>query len=105
MHARKRHAELWRIVLLPTIALSLSSAEHFGLIDSFLGLHDVEAVAERFENSYDATVDRQVGPDEVAFKPLLRLMSANVSSAMRTSSPLRSCHPSGMPFSGRDPVG
>jgi hypothetical protein len=69
-----RVLELVAAVLLPLIVLGFIVAERFGLSDWLFGHGYVLQVASRFETSYATDIDRQVGPDEEAWKPLLRLI-------------------------------
>lgn len=74
MRLPTRSLELLGGVLLPLIALAFVAGDRVGVLDRLLGLNEVEAVASRFETSY-AHVDRQVGPDEPAWQPLLALIN------------------------------
>lgn len=67
-------------VLLPITSLAFVISDWAGAWDRFRGLHHVEAVAERLETSYAEGVDRQIGPDEKAWIPLMRLIT-NYSKA------------------------
>lgn len=58
----------------PVLLLGSIITERVGIWDYFLGLNEVEKVASRFETSYAEGVDRQIGPDEPAWKPILNLI-------------------------------
>lgn len=60
-------------VVLPAAIFIFIVADRIGVLDRVAGLDHVLEVASRLETSY-AEVDRQVGPDEAAWKPLLSLI-------------------------------
>jgi hypothetical protein len=61
-------------VLIPALGLGFIITERTGLWDRWLGLTEVEKIAVRFETSYAENVDRQVGPDEPGWQPVMRLI-------------------------------
>jgi hypothetical protein len=58
----------------PLLAFLFLINLHVGMVDWWFGYHHLLKVAERFETSYAPNVNRQVGPDEPAWRPLLRLI-------------------------------
>ncbi len=70
---KKRTIQLIAAVGVSLILLGSVVLERVGLWDIVLGLNEVEKVASRFETSY-VDVDRQVGPDEPAWKPIMNLI-------------------------------
>lgn len=69
-----RALELLAAVGLPLLGLGFVAGDRGGLWDRILGLHHVEAVAARLETSYAHGVDRKIGPDEEAWRPLVALI-------------------------------
>jgi hypothetical protein len=66
--------QLASAVLIPACAIGFVVVERAGLLDYYLGHDAVLEVAARLETSYAENVDRQIGPDERAWRPLLRLI-------------------------------
>jgi hypothetical protein len=69
-----RRLRLASAVLVPGVVLLFTVSERAGLWDWWYGHDFVIEVAERFETSHAEDVDRQVGPDERAWIPTLRLI-------------------------------
>ena len=65
---------LFASVVLPLLTIVFLVIDWSGGWDRFFGLNHVEAIAARLETSYAKNIDRQIGPDEEGWKPLLRLI-------------------------------
>lgn len=71
--SREKFFELVTIAV-PLIILLYSVGEHFGFIDRFLGNDDVMGIYERFNTSYDPSIDRKVGSDEPGWARAMTLI-------------------------------
>ena len=66
--------QLTSAVLIPACAIGFVVTERAGALDHYFGYDSVLDVAARLETSYAENVDRQIGADERAWRPLLRLI-------------------------------
>ena len=80
---RKAVHQIVSAFVLPLLAFGFVIFERCGLFDWYFGHDAVLEVESRLETSYAAGVDRQVGPDEKAWKPLLRLIQKYSTATLR----------------------
>ena len=76
--------QLISAVVLPILAMGFVISERSGFFDWYFGHDAVLEVAARLESSYATGVDRQVGPDEKAWTPMLRLIRKYSTSILPT---------------------
>jgi hypothetical protein len=71
---KQRLVKFVSAIVLPVVYVGFVITEHAGVWDRLHGLDLVEDVAGRLETSYAEGVDRQIGPDEEAWEPLIKLI-------------------------------
>ena len=71
---KQRLVKFVSAIVLPVVYGGFVITEHAGVWDRLRCLDLVEDVAGRLETSYAEGVDRQIGPDEKAWEPLIKLI-------------------------------